>query len=76
VYQGPPVISTDGSRWKSMYILRVGNCGRSKKLTVSMICAMHGHGYWDEENRKLGYDHLVRRASTRMPLQIGSLNDR
>lgn len=23
VYQGPPVISADGSRWKSMYILRL-----------------------------------------------------
>lgn len=26
VYHGPPVISVEGSRWKSMYILRVGCC--------------------------------------------------
>jgi len=36
VYHGPPVISTEGCRWKSMYIFRVGCCvdQKNKKKQV------------------------------------------
>lgn len=37
VYHGPPVISTEGCKWKSMYIFRVGCCVDNNKKVYKPI---------------------------------------